>query len=226
MSETNKAKTQETKVATKPKKEPQKKETSKITMTDSDLQIIFKINSLCKKIINDFKNVDRYEFFKPDSLDRDAFSFRLLQLGELANSKNITLAKEGKREEVKHLSSTFLEKNEGAKAFTWNQAYSLRCRLAHNIEVQSKKIWRTCHVQIPNLLKYTNKILETVKNQEKEQVAEKQKIDKEKPVKQEQQPRQPPQKQSIPPEQSKPQRKETPDEQFAKDGCEAKRTAK
>ena len=135
-------------------------------MNEKDLEILFKMNQLCKQLVHDFKDVNRHEFFKPNSIIRKALSFDLIQIGELANTVNAKLSKEQKEEKSQYLSSDFLAKYRGSKGFGWYGAYRLRCELAHGTAVSSRLLWGLCQDKIPLLLRYTNKILEEVRRQE------------------------------------------------------------
>ncbi|MCL1995068.1 MAG: hypothetical protein FWG63_02590 [Defluviitaleaceae bacterium] len=144
-------------------------------MKEKDLELLFKMNQLCKDLVEDFKGVNKHDFFKTKSMVRKAFSYDLIQIGELANKKNVTLAKESKKENPYYLSSEFFEKHKGLKRFSWSKAYQIRCDFAHGKEVPSKATWDFCQNKIPLLLKYTNKILEEVREQEQQKQVENEK---------------------------------------------------
>ncbi|MCL1995834.1 MAG: HEPN domain-containing protein [Defluviitaleaceae bacterium] len=151
-------------------------------MKEKDLELLFKMNHLCKELVEDFKGVNKHDFFETKSMVRKAFSYDLIQIGELANKKNVTLTKESKKETADYLSSEFFNKNKGLKHFSWRRVYGIRCKLAHGGVINSQDLWHFCEKKIPLLLKYTNKILEEVREQEQQKQQKQTENEKPKPI--------------------------------------------
>lgn len=115
-------------------------------MKKQDKIIIKKINTYCSEII-DFSEDITFEEFSTDKRKNYMLVFPIGQIGELSNK----------------LSNEFKEQYSEAP---WRAAISVRNRLVHDYDgVSMDRIWQIIKIGIPDLYKYTNKILKDIKGE-------------------------------------------------------------